>query len=167
MALFVLCCPFDISVGVGAFVIGLGQISSFLSLLPNLTFYMYLIVQGFHRTYATGAACQQRTLTPPNTWSCRTLGLACVLKSRPISPELVLFPGFWVSNIPRYFSFTFIHCLYIAMLNPTSCHHRKPYFIPLTYPWLYPKKFFSFHIINSKKGSCLNCAIVVHSSRQG
>ena len=31
------------------------------TLLPNLTF--YLIVQGFHRTYATGAACQQRTLT--------------------------------------------------------------------------------------------------------
>ena len=38
------------------------------TLLPNLTF--YLIVQGFHRTYATGAACQQRTLTPPDTWSC-------------------------------------------------------------------------------------------------
>ena len=33
VALFVLSlCPFDISVGVGAFVIGLGQISSFLSL---------------------------------------------------------------------------------------------------------------------------------------
>ena len=33
MALFVLSlCPFDISVGIGAFVIGLGQISSFLSL---------------------------------------------------------------------------------------------------------------------------------------
>ena len=47
------------------------------TLLPNLTF--YLIVQGFHRTYATGAACQQRTLTPPDTWSCPTLGLACVL----------------------------------------------------------------------------------------
>ena len=38
------------------------------TLLPNLTF--YLIVQGFHRTYATGAACQQRTLTPPDTWFC-------------------------------------------------------------------------------------------------
>ena len=45
--------------------------------LPNLIF--YLIVQGFHRTYATGATCQQRTLTPPDTWSCPTLGLACVL----------------------------------------------------------------------------------------
>ena len=73
------------------------------TLLPNMTF--YLIVQGFHRTYATGAACQQRTLTPPDTWSCPTLGLACVLMSRPISPELVLSPDFWISNIPRYFSF--------------------------------------------------------------
>ena len=74
-----------------------------LTLLPNLTF--YLIVQGFHRTYATGAACQQRTLTPPDTWSCPTLGLACVLMSRPISPEFVLSPDFWISNTPRYFSF--------------------------------------------------------------
>ena len=73
------------------------------TLLPNLTF--YLIVQGFHTTYATGAACQQRTLTPPDTWSCPTLGLACVLMSRPISPELVLSPDFWISNIPRYFCF--------------------------------------------------------------
>ena len=73
------------------------------TLLPNLTF--YLIVQGFHRTYATGAACQQRTLTPPDTWSCPTLGLACVLMSRPTSPELVLSPDFWISNTPRYFSF--------------------------------------------------------------
>ena len=73
--------------------------------LPNLTF--YLIVWGFHRTFATGAACQQRTLTPPGTWSCPTLGLAFVLMSRPISPELVLFSDFWVSNIPRYFCFAF------------------------------------------------------------
>ena len=77
------------------------------TLLPNLTF--YLIVQGFHRTYATGAACQQRTLTPPDTWSCPTLGLACVLMSRPISPELVLSPDFWISNIPRYFSFAYTY----------------------------------------------------------
>ena len=75
------------------------------TLLPNLAFYK--IVQGFHRTYATGAACQQRTLTPPDTWSCPTLGLACVLMSRPISPELVLSPDFWISNTPRYFSFAF------------------------------------------------------------
>ena len=32
----VVTCPFDVSVGVGAFVIGLGQISSFLSLQINV-----------------------------------------------------------------------------------------------------------------------------------
>ena len=73
------------------------------TVLPNLTF--YLIVWGFNRTFATGAACQQRTLTPPDTWSCPSLGLVCVLISRPMSPELILFPDFWVSNIPRYFCF--------------------------------------------------------------
>ena len=62
-------------------------------------------MQGFNKTYATGAACQQRTLTPPNTWSSPTLWLACVLMSRPIYPELVLSPDLWISNTPRYFSF--------------------------------------------------------------
>ena len=62
---------------------------------------------GFHRASATGVACRQGTLTPPDTWSCPTLGLACVLMSRPISPELVLSPDFWISNTPRYFSFAF------------------------------------------------------------
>ena len=89
------------------------------TLLPNLTF--YLILEGFHRTYATGAACQQRTLTPPNTWSCpswtgpgvRTcMGLACDLMSRPISPGLVLSPEFWISNISRYFSFALYRLLF-------------------------------------------------------
>ena len=50
------------------------------TLIPNLTF--DVIVRCFHRTFATGAACQQRTLTPPNTWSCPTLGIACVLMLR-------------------------------------------------------------------------------------
>ena len=85
------------------------------TLLLNLTF--YLIVQGFHRTYATGAACQQRTLTPPDTWSCPTLGLACVLMSRPISPELVLSPDFWISNIPLYFSFAYLRWHYLKYVQ--------------------------------------------------
>ena len=44
--------------------------------------------------FATGAACQQRMLTPPDTWSCPTLGLASVLMLRPISPELACFRNF-------------------------------------------------------------------------
>ena len=59
------------------------DITEKVAILPNLTF--YLIVQGSRRAYATGAACQQRTLTPPDTWSRPTLGLAYVLMSRPIS----------------------------------------------------------------------------------
>ena len=72
--------------------------------LPNLTLLLNI---GFHRPSATGVACRQGTLTPPDTWSCPTLGLACVLMSRPISPELVLSPDFWISNTPRYFSFAY------------------------------------------------------------
>ena len=70
--------------------------------------FFYLIARGFHRTLSTGAACQQWTLTPPDTWSCPTLGLASVLMLRPISLELVLFPDFWVWNIHRYFCFCFM-----------------------------------------------------------
>ena len=90
-----------------------------LTFLPNLTF--YLIVRGFHRIFATGAACQQRTLTHPDTWSCPTLGLASVLMLRPMSPELVLCPDFWVSNIPRYFCF----CLWKSMKRCTQRAFRK------------------------------------------
>ena len=60
---------------------------------------------GFHWASATGVACLQGTLTPPVTWSCPTYGLASVLMLRPMSPELVLFPDVWVSNILRYFCF--------------------------------------------------------------
>ena len=49
----------------------------------------YPFARGFHRTFATGAACQQRTPTPPDTWSCPTLELACVLMLRRIFPALV------------------------------------------------------------------------------
>ena len=36
--------------------------------VPNSTFYR--ILSRFHRTFATGVACRQGTLTPPDTWSC-------------------------------------------------------------------------------------------------
>ena len=48
VALFVLSfCPFDISVGVGAFVIGLSQISSFFSSLINRTIQIWVNVSNF------------------------------------------------------------------------------------------------------------------------
>ena len=43
--------------------------------VPNSTFYR--ILSGFHRIFATGVACRQGTLTPPNTWS-RPFG-TCIL----------------------------------------------------------------------------------------
>ena len=73
---------------------------AWLDFLQTLT---QLLNTGFHRASATGVASRQGTLTPPDTWSCPTLGLASVLMLRPISPELVLFLDFWVSNIPRKF----------------------------------------------------------------
>ena len=84
----------------------------------------------FLRTYATGAACQQRTLTPPDTWSCPTLGLAYVLMSRPIFPELVLSPDFWISNTPRYFSFASCH---LPWLQSYESRHRVAFIIWLNY----------------------------------
>ena len=36
--------------------------------LPNSTFFKWLM-RGFHRTFATGVACWQGTLTPADTWS--------------------------------------------------------------------------------------------------
>ena len=100
-----------------------------LTLLPNLTF--YLIVQGFHRTYATGAECQQRTLSPLDIWSCPTLGLAYVLMSRSISPELVLSPNLWISNIPRYFSFAIRFALFRGQVSP--CKWKQPWHTPSKY----------------------------------
>ena len=62
-----------------------------LDYIPPLTL---LMIIGFHRASATGVACRQGTLTPPDTLSSPTFGLACVLMSRSISPELVSFPDF-------------------------------------------------------------------------
>ena len=62
-----------------------------------------LVARSFHRTFAWGMACQQRTLTPPNTWSCPVLGLAGVRMLRPISLELVLFPDFRISSVILFY----------------------------------------------------------------
>ena len=46
------------------------------------------------KVWLPGVACRQGMLTPQDTWSWPTLGLASVLMLRPIPPELVLFPDF-------------------------------------------------------------------------
>ena len=67
------------------------------TLLPISTF---CPIAWFPQRFATGVACLQRTLTPLDTWSCPTLGLACVLMLRPISPKLDFFSGLWSFEHP-------------------------------------------------------------------
>ena len=80
-----------------------------LILLPNLTFFFNQIAIGFHRTFATDGMPTEK-LTPPDTWSCPTLGLANVLMLRPISPELVFVLGLLSFDHPSVLLFCFIHC---------------------------------------------------------
>ena len=69
--------------------------------LQNSTFYRFM--RGFHRKLATGVACWQGTLTPPNTWSRPIWDLHMVYLLRPILfPNLYFFFGLFTSNIPRY-----------------------------------------------------------------
>ena len=75
------------------------------TILPNLTSF-YRIARCLHRTFATGAVCKQKALTPRETWPCPTLGLAFVLMLRPLCLKLVSLTDFWISNTPRYFYFT-------------------------------------------------------------
>ena len=109
VALFVLSlCPFDISVGVGAFVIGLGQISSFWSLYQSVTFYRPM--RGFHGTFATGVACWQGTLTPPDTWSRPIWDLHMFYLLRPILfPNLYFFPDFSLRTTKVLSRFCSVH----------------------------------------------------------
>ena len=65
----------------------------------NLTFFLII---SFHRAFATGVACQQGTLTPPDTLSLWDLHMFYLL--RPILFRTCrYFTGLCSSNIPRYF----------------------------------------------------------------
>ena len=70
--------------------------------VPNSTFYRSL--SGFHRTFATGVACRQGTLTPPDTWS-RPFGTCMCSTSwdQSFFRTCRYFSGLCSSNIPRYF----------------------------------------------------------------
>ena len=60
--------------------------------IPNLTFYR--ITWGFHTWFATGVACRQETLNPPDTWSRLIWDLQMFYLWRP-----VLFPNLWFVRI--------------------------------------------------------------------
>ena len=65
-------------------------------------------LRGFHRTFATGMPTEDAYSSGHLVLSqFGNLGLASVLMLRLISPELALFPDFWISVIPWYFCFYF------------------------------------------------------------
>ena len=63
--------------------------------VPNSTFYR--ILGGLHRTFATGVACQQGTLTPFGTCICSTCW------DQSFFRNCRYFSGLCSSNTPRYF----------------------------------------------------------------
>ena len=70
--------------------------------VPNSTFYR--ILRGLHRTFATGVACRQGTLAPPDTWS-RPFG-TCTCSTcwdQSLFRTCRYFYGLCSSNIPQYF----------------------------------------------------------------
>ena len=92
--------------------------------VPNSTFYR--ILSGFHRTFATGVACRQGTLTPPDTWS-RPFG-TCICSTcwdQSFSELVVILPDCAIrislgtlSVLLRTFSF--YHNDYLASIVPKS-----------------------------------------------
>ena len=69
--------------------------------IPNSTFYR--LKRGFNRTFATGVACWQGTLTPPDTRSRPIWDLHMFYLLNPFPEIVVIFSGLFTSNIPRYF----------------------------------------------------------------
>ena len=70
--------------------------------VPNSTFYR--ILRGFLRTFATGVACRQETLTPPDTRSRAFETCICsTCWDQSFFRTCRYFYGLCSSNIPRYF----------------------------------------------------------------
>ena len=99
------------------------------TLLPNLTF--YLIARGFNRTFATDVAYQQRTLTPPETWSlqvflCWDQSLLNLSNLRTFEFRTSLGTSVFALHLMYATAiFSLILYLYIyAPITPYECHDR-------------------------------------------
>ena len=56
---------------------------------------LYRILSGFHRTFATGVACRQGTLTPLDTWSCPFGTCICsTCWDQSFSELVIIFPDY-------------------------------------------------------------------------
>ena len=65
------------------------------TLFPNLTFYR--LMRSYHKTFATGVACRQGTLTHLD------FAFVLLVETNPIPELVVFFSGICTSNITRYF----------------------------------------------------------------
>ena len=106
-----------------------------LDLIPDL--------RGFQRTFATGVACLQGTLTPPDTWS-RPFG-TCICSTcwdKSFFRTCRYFSGLRSSNIPRYFlnfalnpriSNSFSLCWILSKV-PKHAHHLATSMPKISFP---------------------------------
>ena len=88
---------------------------------------LYRILSGFLRTFATGVACRQGTLTPPDTWS-RLFG-TCICSAcwdQSFFRTCHCFSGLCSSDIPRYFLDFAFWCLFaLASLRENKSSRIK------------------------------------------
>ena len=106
---------------------------------PYYNFLRYnLILEGFYRTFETVGASQQRTLNPEDTWSFPIWDLHLFKYLHHSFINLSCLRTFWVSNIPRYFNFTWGRCntsTTSSNLNTLSTHFWNRI-------WIMPVSFF-------------------------
>ena len=92
--------------------------------VPNSTFYRSL--SGFHKIFATGVACRQGTLTPPDTWSRPFWTCICSTCWDQSFSRTCYFTGLCSSNIPRYFlDFASAKRILLGCLGETNNASRK------------------------------------------
>ena len=93
--------------------------------VPNATFYR--ILSGFHRTFASGVACRQGTLTPPDTWS-RPFG-TCICSTcwdQSFSELVVIFPDYALRI--SLGTFSILLCCVIGIHDEYAQVHRRQSF---------------------------------------
>ena len=115
----------------------------------------YQISGGFHRTFATGAANQQMTLTLQTPGPVLFLGVAFILLLRSFFPELVMFPDLNFEH-PSVLLFCFIkHCPEIYSLDAFQTPCITPFFCSTVFYRKYLLKYDNFLCLISP--NCVTC----------
>ena len=99
--------------------------------VPNSTF--YFILSGFHRTFATGVACRQGTLPPPDTWSRPFWTCICsTCWDQSISELVVILPDYALRISLGTFSilllediFKWFQDIFTWIKNIFKCYHSE------------------------------------------